>query len=77
MQIKVRAFGPLMEIIRTGEVTLPGTADTDSLIQELTHQYPALGEKKFMIAVDQKTVFGNTLLTPGSTVALLPPFSGG
>jgi molybdopterin synthase catalytic subunit/molybdopterin synthase sulfur carrier subunit len=77
MQIKVRAFGPLTEIIRISEVTLSGTADTDSFIRELTQQFPALGEKKFMIAIDQKTVSGNTILSPGSTVALLPPFSGG
>ncbi len=77
MQIKVRAFGPLTDIITTSEVTLSGSPDTDSLLQQLKEQFPALGEKKFMIAVDQKTVSGNTLLTPGSTVALLPPFSGG
>ena len=77
MQIKVRAFGPLVEIIPTGEVTLAGTADTDSLLHQLKQQYPALSAKSFMIAVDQKTVSGNTPLTPGSTVALLPPFSGG
>ena len=77
MQIKVRTFGPLTDIIRTSEVTLSGNADTDSLVRELTEKYPALREKKFMLAVDQKTVSGNTLLTPGSTVALLPPFSGG
>ncbi len=77
MQVKVRAFGPLVDIIKIEEMILSGAPDTDSLLRVLNLQYPALGGKKFMIAVDQKTVRENTVLQPGSTVALLPPFSGG
>lgn len=77
MQINLRAFGTLTDIIKTNVLTLSEDADTDNLVAELKGLYPALADKKFMIAVDKKTISGNTNLKQDSTVALLPPFSGG
>ncbi len=77
MQINLKTFGPLTDIIKTNVVTLSEDADTDKLVAELKGLFPALADKKFMIAVDKKTISSNTILKQNSTVALLPPFSGG
>ncbi|MEJ7911701.1 MAG: MoaD/ThiS family protein [Chitinophagaceae bacterium] len=77
MQITLRAFGQLTDIIKINVVTLRDGADLNALVQELQKLYPALVGKKYVIAVDKKTIAGNTGLTEGITVALLPPFSGG
>ena len=77
MQVKVKIFGQLTDIIKTNTLTLTGTTDTKSLVDELKKQYPALGLAKYILAVDKQTVTQNTVLKDGSIVALLPPFSGG
>lgn len=77
MTTKIRVFGQLTDIIGTGELTVAGMEDTDGVLSELTKQYPLLRHVKFMIAVDKQTITENTILKEGSTVALLPPFSGG
>ena len=70
-------FGQLTDIVKSNILTLTGTADTRSLLAELKNQFPALGEAKYILAVDKQTVTENTILKDGSVVALLPPFSGG
>jgi molybdopterin synthase sulfur carrier subunit len=77
MRVKILIFGPLTDIIKKNELYLPGVADTDAVVKELNRVYPALGSAKFRMAVNKKTITGNTGLEDGSTVALLPPFSGG
>ncbi len=77
MQIKIMVFGQLTDVINSSEITLNGNADTDSLLCELKKLYPALADAKYMIAVDKQTITENTILNDGSTIALLPPFSGG
>lgn len=77
MLIRIIIFGQLTEIIKSSEFTLTGIADTNSLANELNKLYPALADAKYMIAVDKQTITGNTILKEGSTVALMPPFSGG
>ncbi len=51
--------------------------DTDALQQQLHQKYPGLAAAKYVIAVDKIICHQNTVLRAGSTVALLPPFSGG
>jgi len=76
MQINVIIFGQLTEI--TGNtLLLNNIEDTDSLIRELNGLYPALASKKYVVAVDKQVINQNTILKGNSTVALLPPFSGG
>ncbi len=70
-------FGQLTDIVNSNELILTGIRDTDSLLAELNNRYPALATAKYMMAVDKQKVTGNTILQEGSTVALLPPFSGG
>ena len=77
MQVKIKIFGQLTDIIQEPEFTLTDIRDTDSLQEVLKSRFPALGGAKYMMAVDKQTVTGNTILKEGATVALLPPFSGG
>jgi sulfur-carrier protein len=77
MKIKVMIFGQLTDIVNSNMITLTDIADTNNLVNELKRQYPSLNQAKYIIAVDKQTVTENTTLKDGSTVALLPPFSGG
>ncbi len=76
MKISVIVFGQLADLI-TENLVLENIADTDSLMETLYNTYPAFRESKFMIAVNKKLITVNTLLADKSTIALLPPFSGG
>ena len=69
-------FGRLADIAGSS-VFVNTVADTDSLIDALHKAYPALAESKYVIAVDKRVITSNTLLSEGSVIALLPPFSGG
>lgn len=76
MKINILIFGQLCDIM--GEnLVLNNIADTNSLAEVLNERYPELADSKYMIAVNKKLVTENILLTDNSTVALLPPFSGG
>ncbi len=77
MHIRIIIFGQLTDIINTSAFTLTNIADTNSLVIELNKLYPALADAKYIMAVDKQTVTENTILKEGSTIALLPPFSGG
>ncbi len=76
MQINLIIFGQLCDLL--GEnLVLNNIADTDSLSSVLNKKYPELADSKYMMAVNKKLVTANTLLTNNSTIALMPPFSGG
>jgi molybdopterin converting factor small subunit len=76
MEIKVIIFGQLCDLL--GEsLILQDVADTTSLTAILKERYPGMADAKYLMAVNKKLITGNTLLTNNSTVALLPPFSGG
>lgn len=77
MEANIIVFGRLADIIGSDNLVVADTGDTDSLMKELKRRHPALNDTKFLIAVDKKMVTGNILLNSSSTIALLPPFSGG
>ena len=77
MDIKITLFGQLCDLAGSESLMLENVADTDGLMQQLKIQFPALAASKFIIAVDKKQVQGNTVLLENSSIALLPPFSGG
>jgi len=76
MSIKIILFGKLADIAGNS-VSVDNVADTDSLINSLHKKYPALTNTKYVIAVDKQIIKENTVINNNSTVALLPPFSGG
>ena len=76
MSVKIILFGKLADIAGSS-VSVANVTDTDSLINVLHKNYPALTNIKYVIAVDKQVITENTVLNKKSTVALLPPFSGG
>ena len=76
MSVKIILFGKLAEIAGSS-VSIDNVTDTDSLVNVLHKNYPALTNIKYVIAVDKQVIKENTALSKKSTVALLPPFSGG
>ena len=77
MQVRILIFGQLADIVSDHELTLIDMPDTNKLVNELNKRYPALAQARYVMAVDKQTITTNTDLKDGSTVALLPPFSGG
>ena len=76
MQVKIIIFGQLTDITGSS-VLLDNVTDTDNLVKTMNKLYPGLADKKYLVAVDKKIIAENSLLKENSTVALLPPFSGG
>jgi sulfur-carrier protein len=76
MSVKIILFGKLADIAGSS-VSIDNVTDTDSLVNVLHKNYPALTNIKYVIAVDKQVIKENTALSKKSTVALLPPFSGG
>ena len=76
MSVKIILFGKLADIAG-GSVSIDNVLDTDSLVDSLNKRYPELATTKYVIAVDKQVIKENTVLNKKSTVALLPPFSGG
>lgn len=77
MQVNVIIFGNLTDITGSTSIAINDMADTQQLVAALYQRYPALATAKYVIAVDKQVINTNTLLQHNSTVALLPPFSGG
>ncbi len=76
-QTTIRLFGILSDIVGKDYLEINNVEDTDNLLIKLNHDFPLLVNNKFRIAVDNNFIETNTLIEPGSIVALMPPFSGG
>jgi molybdopterin synthase sulfur carrier subunit len=76
MSVKIILFGKLADIAGDA-VSVDNVADTEGLVNLLNKRYPELATAKYVIAVDKQVIKENTILNNKSTVALLPPFSGG
>lgn len=76
MKINILIFGQLRDLLGE-DFVLHNITDTNNLAEILNKKYPQLSNSKFIMAVNKKLVTENIILTDDSTVALLPPFSGG
>lgn len=77
MKVNVLIFGPLKDVTGTNVCEVADVSNTDEMIQKMNSMYPALKEKKYLVAVEKEIVHGNTMLYDNYTIALLPPYSGG
>ena len=75
--IEVMFFGQLADATGVSSVMVEEVGNTDMLIQMMKQQYPALESSTYMIAINNTMVTENSIVTPGSKVAFMPPFSGG
>jgi sulfur-carrier protein len=77
MNVTVKLFGQIVDVVGSNSIQVNDVADTDKLIQNLQLKYPALINSKYRIAVNRNMIQSNTVLQLDSEIALLPPFSGG
>jgi len=77
MKLQIKIFGRLAELTGTSAMEIEEVKTTDELYKVLYQNYPALKEVKFFIALNNRMINSNTSLEGSTTVALLPPFSGG
>lgn len=75
MSIKIIAFGQIAEI--TGSELFMEAQDTDVLRAALQVEFPALTDKKYALAVNNKLITDTMTLLENDVVALMPPYSGG
>ena len=76
-QINVLTFGAITDIVGNSSFVVSDIDSTDILMKRLEEQYPPLKTINYAIAVDKQIVTSDTALQSQSTVAILPPFSGG
>lgn len=77
MNIQIKIFGQLAEIIGSDQLQFQDINDTDLLREKLISGFPKLADYPFVVAVDKKVANKNIKLNSGDVVALLPPFAGG
>jgi molybdopterin synthase sulfur carrier subunit len=77
MGVKVIFFGQLSDVTGRSTLEIEDVADTSGLRDRIHDRFPALASTTYRIAVEKKIVTENTALKGETTVALLPPFSGG
>lgn len=82
MQISVRMFAGLAEVMGASALTFDAHESplTALRLKELlSASYPEAAAQinVSMVAVDQEYAAGDTVITPGAEVALIPPVSGG
>lgn len=75
--IQIVAFGMIAEVLTSQERSWKWAPDTDALRADLIASFPQLTDLPFVIAVDMEVGHGNQPVSPGATIALLPPYSGG
>lgn len=75
--VHLSVFGPLTEVLESGELELALPATAEGLREELTRLRPLLSGHRFQIAVDERIVRGSDRVESAREIALLPPFAGG
>lgn len=75
--IRVLFFGKLAGVAGNAEMEMPAANDTDQLRQMLEDRFPDLNRESYVLARNLEITNGNTPLSDGDEVALLPPYAGG
>ncbi|MGZ3846864.1 MAG: MoaD/ThiS family protein [Flavisolibacter sp.] len=76
-KINVLTFGAIADIIGNKSFLMEGIDSTEKLQHILEDKYPSLRTVQYAIAVNEEIIQTPVLLENNSTVAILPPFSGG
>nr|WP_068893408.1 MoaD/ThiS family protein [Pedobacter panaciterrae] len=77
MEINIITFGKIAEFISPQRISLSDLSDTDALKAYLERKFPQLSSIKYLIALDKHVIQVNSVIKNNSTVAIMPPFSGG
>lgn len=76
-KIKVLTFGVVTEIIGETSLELGEISSTAELMKKLENDFPKLKDTKYVVAVNKIIVPESSPIPDNSTIAILPPFSGG
>lgn len=71
------SFGKIAEFMESQSINTDEVSDTNEFKQYLEETFPQLKGMKYILAVDKKIVQVNTAIKNNSTIAVMPPFSGG
>lgn len=79
MSFQVKYFGMLAEIAGLSDEVwnAAGSLTVGQFRAQMLDKYPAMRDKKFKIAVNQKISEDFVLIETPAEIALLPPFAGG
>jgi molybdopterin synthase sulfur carrier subunit len=77
MPVHIFLFGQLTDIAGGNKIVVNDVSDTDQLVKAVNTLFPAMAGIQYLVAVNRKTIQANTVLDETTSVALLPPFSGG
>ena len=79
IKVEIRYFGMIAEAVSltNEEILLEEESSTDAVLEYLYKKYAALKEKRFEVALNQKIITKNELITSACEIAILPPFAGG
>jgi len=76
-RINVLTFGAITEITGSRSFVMEEIDTTEELKKSLEDKYPLLKTVQYAIAVNKEIIHQHTILESDTTVAILPPFSGG
>jgi len=77
MEINIISFGRIKELIENQKLNIGPLEDTDQVKSYLEEQYPSLAGMKYTLALNKQLVQAKTIIEEHSTIAIMPPFSGG
>lgn len=77
MDVTLEFFGQLTDLTSVKQMQLSNVTSTDQVLQRLYIQFPKLATATFIIALNNSIIQQDTALTSNSTIALMPPYSGG
>lgn len=77
MNIEIIFFGQLSELTGCSSIKMDNPGSISILKELLFSQYSGLEKSKYFIALNNKMVLEDGTIPDNSTIAFMPPFSGG
>lgn len=77
MQIKVKLFGSLADLVGSSEMLMENVRDSEELCKRFRELYGTSKEIKMLVAVNRSIQSEPYIFREADEIALLPPFSGG
>lgn len=77
MKIEILFFGQLTDITGCNNMQLDNPGSLGQLKVQLFSKFPALMNSKFTIAINNRLIIEDQIILENSTIAFMPPFSGG
>lgn len=77
MKIEILFFGQLTDKTGCTNMQLDNPGTIDLLKEQLFSKFPALKNASFTIALNNQLVLEDQTISENSTIAFMPPFSGG